>query len=64
MRENRREDLAAMDSVITESGMEFAAENTFYIEKSELYLGLGEGMLSRIIRGGFFVEKTAYSFNR
>jgi len=46
MRENWREDLVAMDRVITESGMEFAAENTFYIEKSELYLGLGEGIKS------------------
>jgi len=46
MSENWREDLTVMDNVITESGMEFVAENTFYIEKSELYLGLGEGVKS------------------
>ena len=35
-----------MDSIINKSGMAFAAEKTFYIEKSELYLGLGEGIKS------------------
>ena len=35
-----------MDSVIKESGMDFIAENTFHIEKSELYRNLGESVRS------------------
>jgi len=33
-----------MGSVITESDMDFVADNTFYIEKSALYTSLGEGV--------------------
>ena len=35
-----------MAEVITESGMDFIADNTFHIEKSELYSGIGEGVRS------------------
>ena len=35
-----------MDNVITESGMDFIAENAFYIEKAELYTNLGDGVRS------------------
>jgi len=36
-----------MDNVIiTESGMDFIADNTFYIEKSSLYTDLGDGVRS------------------
>jgi len=35
-----------MASVITESDMDFIAENTFHIEKSKLYTNLGEGVRS------------------
>ena len=46
MKRNWREDLAAMDRVIIESGMHFIAENSFYIEKSNIYTKLGEGIKS------------------
>ena len=35
-----------MDNIITESGMDFITENAFYIEKSELYTNLGDGVKS------------------
>jgi hypothetical protein len=35
-----------MVDVITESGMDFIADNTFHIEKSQLYTSLGEGIRS------------------
>ena len=35
-----------MGKVITESGMDFVADNTFYIEKSDLYASLGAGVRS------------------
>jgi len=35
-----------MVSVITESGMDFIAENIFHIEKSKVYTNIGEGVRS------------------
>ena len=35
-----------MDSIITESGMNFIADNAFHIEKSTLYATLGNGVRS------------------
>jgi len=35
-----------MADIITESGMDFVANNTFHIEKSQLYTNLGEGVHS------------------
>jgi len=35
-----------MGRIITESGINFIADNTFHIEKSGLYLSLGEGIRS------------------
>jgi hypothetical protein len=35
-----------MSDVITESGMDFAADNTFHIEKSPLYTQIGSGVRS------------------
>jgi hypothetical protein len=36
----------AMVDIITESGMDFIADNTFHIERSSLYTGLGDGVRS------------------
>ena len=36
----------AMAKIITESGMDFIADNTFFIEKATLYLNLGSGVRS------------------
>jgi hypothetical protein len=35
-----------MSDVITESGMDFVADNTFHIEKSSLYIQIGSGVRS------------------
>ena len=38
--------MAVMVNVIIESGMSFVCENTFYIEKSETYTSMSEGVRS------------------
>ena len=35
-----------MGNTISESGMEFVSDNAFYIEKSDLYTKLGDGVRS------------------
>jgi hypothetical protein len=55
-----------MNNIITESGMNFIAKNTFHIEQSQLYKSIGEGVRSvEFVRSKddklFFVEaKTTF----